>query len=402
MSAAPDAARARLKAAPWLQTPALNAVFEALDAGSGSVRVVGGAVRDTLLGLPAETVEIDLATTLEPQEVTARARRNGISPIPTGIDFGTVTLAVDGASFEVTTLRHDVETDGRRARVRFGGDWEEDARRRDFTLNALYCDPDGTLFDPLGGLEDCLAGRVRFIGDAAQRIAEDRLRVYRFFRFSASHGGERFDADGLAAATAAAGSLGPVSAERIGHEMSRILGLSKCARTLAAMNEAGIVEMPDAARVELQRYEALTAAPELCGRLVLLAGNDGLKPLQTRWRLSNAVVRRAREAGRAAALVGAGHLAEAAYRHADLLDLAADIAAARVDWSAERLAETRAQLHAFAPPSFPISGAVLIENGYVAGPKLGALLSRLEHAWIASKFTLTQKDLLALAAAERN
>lgn len=400
MNAQADAARARLRDAPWLKAPALRAVFDALDTGPGTVRAVGGAVRDTLIGLPVETVEIDLATVLEPDEVSARAVKKGISPIPTGIDFGTVTLAVNGSAFEVTTLRHDVETDGRRATVRFGSDWVEDARRRDFTLNALYCDPDGTLFDPLGGLEDCLAGRVRFIGDAAERIAEDRLRVYRFFRFSASHGGEHFDADGLAAATDAADSLGPVSAERIGHEMSRILGLPKCAKTLMAMTGTGILDIPGDALAILRRYEVLAVAPELAGRLLLLAGKGGLKPLKTRWRLSNAVVKRVEQAGQAAALVGAGHLGEAAYRHGNLVDLAMDIAGAQADWTPEKVSETRMRLYAYAPPAFPVSGAVLIKHGFAAGPQLGALLSQLEKAWIASEFTLTQKELLALAARE--
>ena len=257
--------------------------------------------------------------------------------------------------------------------------------------------PHGTLFDPLGGLADCLSGRVRFIGDAGERITEDRLRVYRFFRFSASHGGEVFDAEGLAASRAAAGDLGPVSAERIGHEMSRILGLKRSAKTLAAMTDAGILATAPDILVALQHYEAVAAAPGLTGRLSLLAGEDGFKALQKRWRLSNAMIRQAEAAQTASALIAAGHLAEAAYRHGDLRHVATDIAAAQLNWSVEQAGATCARLDAYAPPPFPLTGAVLMQNGIAAGPKLGALLSRLEKRWIDSAFTLTREDLLALA-----
>ncbi|MBU1175023.1 MAG: CCA tRNA nucleotidyltransferase [Alphaproteobacteria bacterium] len=391
-------ARERLGAAPWLRMAPLRAVFTALDAASGRTRVVGGAVRDTLLGRNAEAIEIDLATTLVPEEVTARAEAKGIAVIPTGIAFGTVTLTVAGTGFEVTTLRHDVETDGRRALVRFGTDWTEDARRRDFTLNALYCGPDGALFDPLGGLEDCLAGRVRFIGEAAARIAEDRLRVFRFFRFSASHGGERFDADGLSASTAAAGALGPLSAERIGHEMTRILGLRHCAKTLGTMAEAGLVDLDTGVIDALRHYERVAVTPALAGRLALLGGSDGQTQLQRRWRLSNALVKQARALHEAAGLIAAGKLAEAAYRQPAAGLAAVDIAGARAAWTREDCAGLRGRFALYKPPPFPITGALLVRHGFAAGPRLGTLLSHLESAWIDSDFTLTEAELLAMAA----
>lgn len=388
----------RLKAAVWLQDPDLRRVFAALDAGSGATRVVGGAVRDTLIGMSAARSEVDLATVLAPDEVTRRAKAAGLSAIPTGIAFGTVTLVANGTSFEVTTLRRDVETDGRHAVVSFGTDWAEDARRRDFTLNALYCGPDGDLFDPLGGLDDCLAGRVRFIGDAATRIAEDRLRVFRFFRFSASHGGQHFDQQGLAASADAARSngLSRLSAERIGHEMSRILSLGACATTLEVMTRAGVLDIDAAALKALARYERREDDPALASRLVLLAPADGLKALQKRWRLSNALIKDATLIAEASALVEDGKLAEAAYRFAECRAEAAAVAAARDDATDKA---TRARLMSYEPPAFPVSGALLMRHGHARGPELGALLKRLEAAWIDSEFTLTRSQLLEMAAA---
>ena len=205
-------ARERLRQASWLSRAETQQLLALLDGAQRRTRVVGGAVRDTLLGLDQEMADLDLATELMPGDVAARAERAGVAVYPTGLAHGTVTLKTGTLVAEVTTLREDVETDGRHAVVRFGQDWREDAARRDFTMNALYAEIDGTLFDPLGGLGDCLERRVRFIGEAARRIAEDRLRVYRFFRFSASHAGEQFDQDGLAACTAAAGTLGRLAA----------------------------------------------------------------------------------------------------------------------------------------------------------------------------------------------
>ena len=391
------AALDRLRTAPWLKSAPLKRVFAALGAAQGTTRVVGGAVRDTLIGINTAGIEIDLATTLKPDEVMARARTAGITSIPTGVDFGTVTLALDGTSFEVTSLRHDVETDGRHAVVRFGSDWSEDAARRDFTLNALYCGPDGELFDPLGGFDDCLARRVRFIGDAATRIKEDRLRVFRFFRFSASHGGEQFDPDGLTASSAAANALGPLSAERIGHEMTRILGLPHCAKTLRTMAEAGILDIEAETLAYLARYEDVAGQPDLSGRLSILSGSAGLKQLKTQWRLSNAVVKTTEAVAAAARLIGDGNLAEAAYRFPQESLVGAGVAAAEAGWSRDERAQIENRLTALAPPPFPMTGAVLMKHGFSAGPQLGALLNRLEKAWIASDFGLTRDQLLALA-----
>src|SRR6478736_4340296 len=229
-----------LAGAEWLTRPGMRAVFTALGPDGVETRVVGGAVRDTLLGLPV-TQAVDLATTAEPEKVIALAERAGLKTVPTGIDHGTVTVIADGAPFEVTTLRRDVETYGRRAKIAYTTSWEEDAKRRDFTLNALYADRDGKVFDPLGGYGDLQAGRVRFIGDAEARIREDYLRILRFFRFNAYYGKGGLDVEGLRAAVRLREGLGQLSAERIGGELKRILVAPGATRAVEALFDYGLL-----------------------------------------------------------------------------------------------------------------------------------------------------------------
>lgn len=390
------AAEARLRDAPWRQDADLQAILAVLGGAEKQTRIVGGVVRDTLLARGRQGTDIDLATALWPDEVIDRARTAGIAVYPTGIEHGTVTLKHGALTTEVTTLREDVETDGRHAVVRFGTDWVRDAARRDFTLNALYADADGTLFDPLGGLADCLAQVVRFIGDADQRIAEDRLRVFRFFRFSASHGEERFDAGGLAACRRAAGDLGKLSAERVGAEMTRMLALPQVARTLTEMQAMGLFDFLEPVLERLRRYE--THAPSLRGRLALLGEPAGL---QARWRLSNALtdgvtrVRAGAEMLLAADATGRSP-DEAGYRFADVIHDAVEVAIALHD--ADGTWASRLRAHRFAPPKpFPVSGADLLRRGLKAGPDLGRELARLEMVWIESGFALDRDDLLEQA-----
>jgi tRNA nucleotidyltransferase/poly(A) polymerase len=225
---------------PWLEAPEVRAVFAALGGEERATRVVGGAVRNALLGQPV--TDIDFATILVPAEVTARAEAAGLKTVPTGIDHGTVTLVVGGRPFEVTTLRADVETFGRRAVVRFTGDWAEDAKRRDFTINALYCDADGTIFDPLGAYADIASRRVRFIGSADERIREDYLRILRFFRFFAWYGVGRPDAAGLKAAARHKAGLALLSAERLWAELKKLLAAPDPSRALLWMRTTDILQ----------------------------------------------------------------------------------------------------------------------------------------------------------------
>jgi len=395
-----EAALERLKQAGWLRHPALMAVLDVLGGASGQSRIVGGAVRDTLMDREGAGRDVDLATVLTPDAVTERAGAAGIKVVPTGRDFGTLTLVTQGQSYEVTTLRRDVETDGRRAVVRFGTDWTADAERRDFTLNALYCGPAGDLFDPLGGLDDCLGGRVRFIGDAAARIAEDRLRVFRFFRFSASHGGEAFDPAGLAASAAAANDLAPVSPERIGHEMTRMLGLPRVARTIGEMARAGILRVESSSVAALLRYETLRSRPEMAGRLALLLRDRTMGDLRAAWRLSNAAVGQAGAIGKAADLLLAGKVDEVRYRHGAAAIPAVAVAGAIGGWEVEKCRTLTAAVTTPAP-ALPISAADLLAMDYRQGPALGAALAALEDHWIASGFALDRTALLALAKARK-
>lgn len=383
---------ARLETAPWLVRPQMQAIFAALDGSRRRTRAVGGAVRDTLLGRAAGN-DVDLATELLPEEVMARARAAGIAAHPTGIDHGTVTLVLGEALAEVTTLRRDVKTDGRRAEVAFGTDWVGDARRRDFTLNALYCAADGTLYDPLGGLEDLRAGVVRFIGAPEQRIAEDGLRVFRFFRFSASHGGEHFEPQGLAACAAAADRLDHLSRERIGHEMLRMLALPAIATTLETMAGLGLLDLAEAARPALRAYEAL-GGQNVATRLALI-GEEKLDALQPAWRLSNQVMNEARAIAAAAALLAEDRIGEAAYRQGEAAVEGLALAAARENWGRDRLAEAARMLAGLIVPPFPLTGADLAGLGMAQGPALGQQLRHLEQLWIDSGFTLGKAELLA-------
>lgn len=395
-----DAALARLERADWLTRAA--PFFACLDGASGATRAVGGIVRDTLLGLRHGKTDLDLATVLKPDDVMARAKAAGLGAHPTGIAHGTVTLVDGGVTAEVTTLRQDVETYGRHARVIFGTDWRADAARRDFTMNALYAGPDGALFDPLGGLEDCLARRVRFIDDPAKRIAEDRLRIYRYFRFCASHGEQRFEADALAACAAAARDLSMLSAERVGQEMTRLLALPRVARTLGAMTEIGLLSegMDVAGALDVfARYERTAPEPALAVRLAIIL-ETGVAPeaLKTRWRLASRTVGAAAavlEAARALAADGANTVA---YRWPDQKLHAVYLAAALKDkpmaW-VEKHVDIMTRLD---PPAFPLDGRDLARLGYAPGKAMGAELKRLEDLWIARGFVPDKAALLALAA----
>ena len=386
-------ARERLKQAGWLARPETQQLLALLDGEQRRTRVVGGAVRDTLLGQGQELADLDFATDLMPGEVVARAERAGVAVYPTGLAHGTVTLKLGTLVAEVTTLREDVETDGRHAVVRFGQDWREDAARRDFTMNALYAELDGTLFDPLGGLGDCLERRVRFIGDASRRIGEDRLRVYRFFRFSASHGEERLDAEGLAACEAAAGDLGRLAAERVGAEMRRMLALPRVARTLKAMAGIGL-PVPVEALELLQTYERRARRADYGSRLALLFASGDAEALRQRWRLSNDDVQLAEDVLAAAQLIGAFRINEAAYRHPAVLAGAVEVAAVLSGWSEAGREAVLEQLSATNVPRFPLTGGDLIVAGQKPGPELGHMLRRLEAEWIDSGFTLDREALL--------
>jgi len=399
-----------LKNADWLKRPQVVRVFQALSKNGVATRAVGGAVRNSLLGLPV--TEIDFATTALPERVMALARAADLKAVPTGIEHGTVTVVADGTPFEVTTLRRDVETYGRHAKIAFTEDWEEDARRRDFTLNALYADRHGTVFDPLGGYADLVAGRVRFIGKAEDRIKEDYLRILRFFRFNAYYGKGPLEPEGVAACVRLRTGLAQLSAERIAGELRRILIAPKAARAVEALFDHGLLTdllggVPRMVRFErlVAVEEALGLAPDPALRLAALAVfvAEDAERLAARLKLSNAELsvlllgandhERAELPGEVAARRSLYELGPCKFE-AHLLLAAADEGAAPGD---ERWRRALRLADRWQVPEFPVRGSDITALGDVRGPEIGAALQRLEAEWIASDFTLDRAALLVRA-----
>jgi poly(A) polymerase len=399
-----------LKGAEWLERQQTQAVFDALSADGIETRAVGGAVRNALLKLPV--TDIDLATTATPDQVMALAEKAGLKAVPTGIEHGTVTIVADGVPFEVTTLRRDVATYGRHADVAFTRDWQEDAKRRDFTLNALYVGRDGEVFDPLGGYGDLAARRVCFIGDAAQRIEEDYLRILRFFRFQATYGKGALDPDGLHACVRLRAGLAQLSAERIGGELWGILIAPEAGDAIEALYDygflpgllGGVPRLADFVRL-VGIETAQGATPNAALRLAVLAvwvKEDGPR-LAQRLRLSNeeqAMLALAPDE------IVDPRLPDEAQAKADLYRLGGDafrsymlIAWARSgaspddpDWAAALRLPDRWQV-----PTFPLRGPDIMALGDISGPEIGATLRRLEQAWVEGGFAEDREALLAKA-----
>lgn len=381
----------------WMRAHATVAVMAAL----GDARFVGGAVRNALLGEPVE--DIDIATPLLPQDVTRRLVSAGIRAIPTGLAHGTITAVADGRAFEITTLRHDVDTDGRHATVAFGADWQSDAQRRDFTINALSASEDGEVFDYTGGLEDLAARRVRFIGSPGKRIAEDALRILRLFRFSAWYGCET-DAEGLEAACAARGAISHLSGERIAKEMLKLLGARDPLPVLRCMQAGGILNEIQLPRPDLERLANLISAGWRNGfttdSLLRLAALRPAPDLPARWKLANAQRHRLEDL-RELVPVTAGiphrearrmlyRWGTALFNDRLLLGWAEDGNPVRDGawWALLELSEF------FAPPNFPLTGRDAMAAGVPAGPQVGAALREVESWWIDQDFVPGPQELI--------
>lgn len=393
-------APARLDPALWRERPGIDRLFQALDVQQGATKVVGGAVRDALLGAPV--ADLDFATRLAPAEVVRRLEAAGLKAVPTGLAHGTVTAIVGGLPYEVTTLRLDKETDGRWAKVAFTEDWEADAARRDFTVNALYADPlSGEVQDYFGGIEDLKRRVVRFIGDPFQRIAEDHLRILRFFRFSARLAAE-LDPAGLSACTARRNDLLALSRERIRDELLKILSYQSPAKALAVMEANGILktilpEGTDLARlIRTMAAEARTGVqPDPLRRLSALLPEDPERAAATaaRLRLSRKDQARMRHAATAGPVPTDPRIL--AYRTSaeatlDRLLLTDDPRAG--DW-APRLA-------CWSRPRLPISGKDLIAMGLAPGPQVSRTLQRVEERWMEAGFPEERFRVLHLARIE--
>lgn len=389
----------------WLSSPGLTAVFDAIEP-VGRIRVVGGAVRNAILGEAIS--DIDLATEAEPHEVAAAAQKAGIRVHETGIEHGTLTLVADRIAYEVTTLREDVSTDGRRATVRFTRDWSLDAERRDFTMNALYLDRYGRGLDTVGGYADCLARRVRFIGDADQRIVEDHLRILRFFRFNAAYGRGPLDPVGLDATRRHKARIADLAAERICHEVMRIVVAQNAGNVLGLIGAEGFLDGFLPGPYNVDAYRALAGLERRAGReptpalaiaallnfdeaafqsaadalkfsrrdraraLDAMAASRGMPPLSVP-QTHALLYEHGTEAFVDGLLVGAA-------RGADIIDLPHLVTAAR-QWRRPRL---------------PVSGTDLLEQGGAPGPELGERLAHLEKVWRQSDFMLDKAHLLAI------
>lgn len=405
-------------AADWLADPRLARLFAALERDGDRAYVVGGAVRNTLLGLAAG--DVDVATTALPNVVMARAAAAGCKPVPTGLEHGTVTVVVEGHPFEVTTLRQDVESHGRRATVAFGRDWSVDAHRRDFTMNALYVSLDGVVHDFVGGIADCLAGRVRFIGAAAERITEDYLRILRFFRFHAAYGRGDLDPAGLAAAIAARAGLAGLSAERIGQETAKLVVAAGAPTTVAAMSDAGLLQRVLGRAADLGAFARMHAlvgvegGPSRVGTadaalfLAALAAwvEADAAALGERLRLSHAVrdrmvdaVARSRRLAatlgpdRRLGVDGVDRLLFEAGRAGGRDALA--LAWARNGSGPVDVVEALAAAAARPVPILPVTGRDLLSLGLPAGPQIGAILADLRAFWVDHGFRPDRAALLA-------
>lgn len=401
----------------WFQDERFQNVFALLNADGGEARVAGGAVRNSLMG--HDVADVDIATTLLPSDVIERAEAEGMKAIPTGIDHGTVTLVNKAATFEVTTLREDIETNGRHAEVRFGTDWQKDANRRDLTINGLYADFDGNVIDLVGGLDDIKSANVRFIGDAEQRIKEDYLRVLRFFRFFAQYGKGRPDAEGLKASARAVSNLSQLSAERIWKEMRLLFGASDPSRALLWMRTTGVLTaiFPETEKwgidsigplIETRTVLGWDRDPLLVLEAIIPPDGDRISEMAKRLKMSGKERDRLKNWAKTPKI--AHELAETAldrqiYRGSlsgikDVLRLSLISARSRAEADDAAMIESAgfskllARAVNWSEPEFPLSGKDLIAHGINVGKDMGIKLKELEELWIESNFNLSRSDLL--------
>ena len=395
---------------PWLTSGPAARVLELLNGDGEEARVVGGAVRNALLKLA--TGDIDIATTAVPAEVIRRAKAAGVKSVPTGIEHGTVTLVVDGQPFEITTLREDVETFGRKAKVAFGRDWVRDAQRRDFTINGLSVDAGGIVHDHVGGLDDLAARRVRFIGDPDARIAEDYLRILRFFRIHAAYGAGEPDRAGTLACIAGRAGLANISAERVRMEMLKLMIAPGAAGAIVAMAQGGLLlpilggvayTGPFAAMIAVER--TLGLAPDAVRRLgaLAVAVTEDARRLASRLRLTNNETRMLDSMGHRwwrLAGMDEGTARRRLYRlGADRYRDRLMLAWARLgnDSDAAQWRELARLPERWSAPKFPLKAADFIARGIASGPALGHVLGLAEDAWLAADFPLDRSALKAIA-----
>ncbi len=405
----------RLVGADFLQDPRAQRIFDAIDGNGEEARIVGGAIRNALMGLPVH--EVDFCTTAHPDEIILRAKSAKLRTIPTGIEHGTVTILVEGETFEVTTLRHDVETDGRRATVRFGSSFEEDALRRDFTMNALSVDRHGAIYDYVDGLADIDKRHVRFIGEARQRIREDYLRILRFFRFHAAFGEGAMNPEAFAAVISEHAGLERLSRERVRSELLKLLAAKRCAEVIGDVADAGILgpilagvaipaRLAALVRIEIETGGAADPILRLAALAVLV--EEDADRLLDHLRLSVAERDRLANAAKALAVLhGAPALDEKAlrvfhYRHGRQ----AAMDAVRLAWSDGRAGLAASHWRAVLAfvtnepeKKLPVRGADLIARGIPPGPAIGKALAEIEQRWVGAGFPVEDGEIELLIGA---
>lgn len=398
----------------WLKGAELQALFDILCADGGDARVAGGAVRNALMGMPAS--DVDLCTTLVPQDVVKRLEGAGYKAVPTGIDHGTVTAVIEGLAFEVTTLRKDIETDGRHAVVEFGTDWQADANRRDLTINGLYCDREGKVYDYVDGYKDIVSRDVRFIGDAETRIKEDSLRILRFFRFFAWYGGGRPDASGLKACAAGRRLLAGLSVERVWMELKKMLAAPDPSRAILWMRTTGILgavlpethkwgtdAVPGLLRLEQEKGWKADPLFRLMG--MVRPDEETMQNLSKRLAFSNKETQRmVAWANNPApkADISMTDFEKLLYK-SDLQGLidsmkleVVHLRGREEDKAAETMVKLIEHAQNWQRPVFPLQGQDLMTQGMEAGAAMGKKLKQLEEAWVESAFELKRADLLAM------
>ncbi len=394
----------------WLEAVPVQRLLNVLNTQGERALVVGGAVRNALMQRPVS--DVDIATTALPDKTRMLVESVGFKAVPTGIEHGTLTAVRGGQGIEITTLRTDVETDGRRAVVAFGRSWQIDAERRDFTMNALYCDADGRVFDPVGGLADCRTRTVRFIGDPDRRLAEDYLRLMRFFRFYAQFGSGAPDAEGLAACIRVRADMRRVSVERIAQEMRKLMVAPGAAAACRLLADTGLAQALFAAAPNPAYLAALldsdtgldpTVAVEAALAAYLCYGGEGASALARRLKLSNrerrnlvAISTLAFVAWRAA-LPDRSGMVECVRAHGKPIVAAAILVAVARGGLSDTMdpSDILAFLAGLTPPEFPLRGRDLMAAGIAPGPGLGVLLDRAEEAWRASGYADDRDALLA-------
>jgi poly(A) polymerase len=406
--------------AQWLERPDIQHLLAVLAEGGEEARVAGGAVRNTLLGEPVN--DIDIATTTLPQSVMERCTAAGFETVPTGFEHGTVTVVSAGHAIEVTTLRADVETDGRRAKVRFGRDWKADAERRDFTINALYADAAGKVYDPVGGLADIGRRQVRFIGDAETRIREDYLRILRFFRFFAHYGEGRPDATGLKACARLKQGIRNLSAERVWSETKKILGSRDPRRALLWMRQSGVltITIPESEKWGIDLIGRLYQAEQVQGwqadallRLEAIIPSDSERCAELAERLKLSKAEKARLTEWADCAEVPAHISDSGLRQRlyisgiqpvqDRLRLSyarqlpaspGEAGVPAVDGRYGRLLDIAGK---WKRPEFPLRGKDLAGLGIKQGPEMGRMLAKLEQEWVENDFSARREQLVARA-----